>query len=784
MADRLNEQPAAPTVTEPPEGTTRQQPIAVLVRALQSLFESSAAAFVPTAARVSDLGMTEAAGPEISAASLAVIKRNVLAWLARRGGAVGVECLTVDDEEWCLVLAESRTQAGERLGAIVLGRPLSVDGSFSANEIRCVQMFAGLCGSAGDGEGGQSPASSRSNLDALVTRVAVELMAVSADTLPAAQEWTLHELSQFFDVDISFLRRNDFERQSSVLVAEWPRREVIPDPDPLGEVPFDADPMFAATRDFKEPIVMRPDTLTDDYQERVREGSGVDEVSVAVVPLIRNGTTIGMIGFVKFGDRAWETAETNALQAVASLMVQVQARIDAEERHRYQAYHDELTGLPNRRALMEELHRRLGRGPGRQTALLFLDLDRFKALNDFLGHRAGDRLLVTVAQRLRHAMGPGDFVSRLAGDEFVFLLEGPEVELEALGVADRLLEQVAEAIEIDGHHVSRTASLGISFSHGLPMAGEDLLADADAALHKSKDRGGGQAVVFDTELRTSVEQRADTELLLREAIDHVGLMLYYQPEIDLNTGRLLAVEALVRWVHPQRGVLAAGSFIGVAEETGLIADLGKWVLAEACRQMALWRERYPMLRLVMRVNISPAQLATRNIVDLVKECLEENHLPGRLLCLEITEHAVVSDVDRTVQVLHDLKALGVTLAIDDFGTGYSSMTQLKRLPVDVLKIDQTFVSGLGIDDGDRAIVDVTVRLAKSFGLEVVAEGVETVELVHELLELGCHRAQGFLLCRPKPASDLELILVKGGISPSSFQQKVPVLMAGSTVAAG
>jgi EAL domain-containing protein (putative c-di-GMP-specific phosphodiesterase class I) len=282
-------------------------------------------------------------------------------------------------------------------------------------------------------------------------------------------------------------------------------------------------------------------------------------------------------------------------------------------------------------------------------------------------------------------------------------------------------------------------------------------------------------------LRTSVEQRADTELLLREAIDHVGLMLYYQPEIDLNTGRLLAVEALVRWVHPQRGVLAAGSFIGVAEETGLIADLGKWVLAEACRQMAIWRDRYPMLRLVMRVNISPAQLATRNIVDLVKECLEENQLPGRLLCLEITEHAVVSDVDRTVQVLHDLKALGVTLAIDDFGTGYSSMTQLKRLPVDVLKIDQTFVSGLGIDEGDRAIVDVTVRLAKSFGLEVVAEGVETVELVHELLELGCHRAQGFLLCRPKPASDLELILVKGGISPATFQVEVPLLIGGSKV---
>jgi diguanylate cyclase (GGDEF)-like protein len=783
MAERLNPPPATPTAVELPDMAAHQQPIAVLVRALQSLFEASAAAFVPTAAQVSDLGVTDAAGPELSPVTLAKLKRHVLTWLARRSEAVGVECLTVGDQEWCLVVAESRSRAGERLGAIVLARPLSVNGSWSANEIRCVQMFAGLCGSSGDGTANDSGASSQFNLDALLTRVAVRLMSVSADSLAAAQEWTLHELSKFFDVDISFLRRNDFEREASVLVAEWPRRDVIPDPDPLGVVPFSADPMFAATRDFKEPIVMRPDSLADDYQKRVQEGSGLDEVSLAVVPLIRNGTTIGMIGFIKIGDRAWETAETNALQAVASLMVQVQARIDAEERHRYQAHHDELTGLPNRRALMEELQRRLGRGTGHQTALLFLDLDRFKALNDFLGHRAGDRLLVTVAQRLRHAMGPGDFVARLAGDEFVFLLQGPEAELEALGMADRLLDLVAEAIEIDGHHVSRTSSLGISFSHG-DMSGEDLLADADAALHQSKDRGGGQAVVFDTELRTSVEERADTELLLREAIDDGGLMLYYQPEFDLNTGRLLAVEALVRWTHPQRGVLAAGSFIGVAEETGLIADLGKWVLAEACRQMASWREQYPMLRLVMRVNISPAQLATRNIVQLVQECLDENNLPGRLLCLEITEHAVVSDVDRTVQVLHDLKALGVTLAIDDFGTGYSSMTQLKRLPVDVLKIDQTFVSGLGIDEGDRAIVDVTVRLAKSFGLEVVAEGVETVELVHELRELGCHRAQGFLLCRPKPAADLELILVKGGIRPSTFQKKVPVLIAGSKVAAG
>jgi len=191
--------------------------------------------------------------------------------------------------------------------------------------------------------------------------------------------------------------------------------------------------------------------------------------------------------------------------------------------------------------------------------------------------------------------------------------------------------------------------------------------------------------------------------------------------------------------------------------------------------MAVWRDRFPLLRVTMRVNVSPAQLATRNIVQLVKECLVRNHLPGRLLCLEITEHAVVQDVNQTVDVLHELKALGITLAIDDFGTGYSSMSQLKHLPVDALKIDQTFVAGLGIDGGDRAIVDATVRLAQSFGLEVVAEGVETVDLVDELLNLGCHRAQGFLLCRPKPAAELEPLLEYGGLHPSTFRRSVPML---------
>ena len=554
-------------------------------------------------------------------------------------------------------------------------------------------------------------------------------------------------------------------------------RQDIPDPDPLGEVSFDADPVFAAARDLKEPFVIRPASSPDAYQERVQKASGIDQVSMAMVPLVRDRTTVGVLGFVKFGDRPWDTAETNALQAVASLLVQLHARIDAEDRLQYNAHHDELTSLPNRRALLDEIDRRLSQDGGQATALLFLNLDRFKAMNDFLGRGAGDRLLVTVAERLSNAMSPGDFVARLAGDEFVFLLGRTAGELDVIAVAEKLLELVAEPIEISGHHITRTGSLGIAVGHFNSTDAEDLLGQADAALHLAKTKGGNQAVVFDHGLREALEQRSHNELLLRDAIGNGGLLLYYQPEIDLRTGRLLAVEALVRLNHPQRGVMPAASFIAVAEETGLIVDLGRWVMAEACRQMAIWREQYPQLQFTMRVNMSPAQLATRNIVRLVADCLSDNHLPGRALCLEITEHAVMQDVEQAVQALHDLKSLGVSVAIDDFGTGHSSMSQLKRLPVDCLKIDQTFVAGLGVHRGDRAIVDATVGLARSFGLDVVAEGVETVEVVHELLSLGCHRAQGYLLSRPKPASELEPLLLQGRLDPATFTRRQPTASA-------
>jgi diguanylate cyclase (GGDEF)-like protein len=743
---------------------------AALTRDLQSVLRVPVALFVPTR----DHGVfaaSHAASADVSSAALAMLETQVKAWLASSNELDGEVTGNLANAAWQLLLAEVRNPAGSRFGAVAIASPVERARPWSSSEIITTQAFACLCGSLAEAEVGESGFTSQRGLDALVTQIATELMSVSAHSLDEAEEWLLRVLSEFFEVDASFLRRNDLDRDVTVLVAEWPRRENVPDPDPIGQVPFGADPVFDVTRDLKTPLVMRSSDSPDAYQERVDQASGMGEVSVAVVPLIRKDETVGVLGFVKCGDRPWDTGETNALQAAASLLVQLQARVEAEERLEYEAYHDELTGLPNRRALLEELDRRLSRTTGETLGLLYLDVDRFKALNDFLGHSAGDRLLVTVAERLHNAMDTCDFVARLAGDQFVFLLENSRVGLEALAFADKLLELVAEPIEISGHDVGRTASVGMSFSGTESTTAEDLLAHANIALDLAKAHGGNQVVVFDEALRASVKQGSETELELRDAIDHGGLLLYFQPELDLRTGQLLAVEALVRWDHPRQGVLPAGSFIRAAEETGLIVDLGRWVLAEACRQMSEWRERYPRLGITMRVNMSPAQLATRNIVTLVEQCLSDNRLPGEFLCLEITEHAVVQDLEQAVRVLNELKALGVSLAIDDFGTGYSSMSQLKRLPVDVLKIDQGFVAGLCLDERDRAIVDATVRLAQSFGLDVVAEGVETVELVHELLALGCNRAQGFLLCKPKAARDLELMLQSGGVPPEAFRTR-------------
>jgi diguanylate cyclase (GGDEF)-like protein len=680
-------------------------------------------------------------------------------------GVVSEREVVVPELGLCSWVAPVSTAGGQLLGAVIASRAQFE--RWSDDDIIAIRAHCATLGLSRSSESARTDDQRQRGLDELVTRVAVRLMSVSHGSVDEAVAWTLLTLGEFFKVDTAYLRRNYHNDGVSVLVDEWPRREQVPDPDPLGVVSFDADPVFAAIRDLKEPFVIRPGTSPDGYQNRVQEGSGIPQVSMAMVPLIQNTTTEGVLGFVNFRDRAWETAEVNALQAIASLMMQLQARIDAEDRLHHNAFHDELTGLPNRRSLLDELDRRLRAAGGEPVAVIYIDLDHFKVMNDVLGHRAGDRVLVAAADRLATTLRPGDVAARFGGDEFVVMLSAPMSTLGAAAVADRLLELIAMPVNVDGQLVNRTASFGIAVADTDSVSADELLARADAALYAAKARGRNQTVVFDDDMRAEADDRFNLEVSLRSAIDEGELLVHYQPEVDLRTGRVLAVEALVRWDHPLRSLLPAAEFVTIAEESGLIVELGRWVLREACHDMATWLRAYPDLELTMRVNMSPAQLMSRNFVALVTETLAKQGLPPDKLCLEITEHAVMRDVDGSIEVLRQLRALGVDLAIDDFGSGHSSMIQLKRLPVTALKIDQGFVAGIATDANDRAIVDSIARLADAFGLALVAEGVEFRDQADCLLTLGCHRAQGFFFSRPVPPGEIETIIERDRPLPSS-----------------
>jgi len=672
--------------------------------------------------------------------------------------------VVIDGVEWGVLVNAIEAREGVVVGALIVAREGRV---WSPRERSLGRGFGGLLSHVAAQFLRESKLIHQTRLDELVSNVAVRLMSASSANRQEVLDWTVKELCEFLSTDVAFIRRNDHVRGLSIMEAEWPVRTDVPNPDPLAEVPFDSDPIFGAMRDLRGPYL--PGVDFDEYLAHVDEATGVEDVFGAAVPLLMHDQTWGILGFLHFDKHTWVQAEINALQAVASLLVQLQARIDAEEQTVFNANHDELTGLPNRRALIHELVRRIDEG--RDTAVMIIDLDRFKVMNDFLGHASGDRLLVTIADRLRTSIRANDFAARLGGDEFVFLVDQITSEMEILATSFRLLEVIAQPVDIHGQMFSHTASIGIALAPDSNADAVEMLGWADVALYSAKNRGRNQAVVFDAQLREVATERSELELSLRDAIDEGGLRLHFQPEVDLRTGRLLALEALVRWEHPVRGMIPAAEFITVAEETGLIVHIGRWVFAEACRTMATWRETYPASDFVLRINMSPAEFLMEDIVEFVEECLVLNGIPGERVCIEITEYTVLDKPDKTAKILLGFQALGVEVALDDFGTGFASMTELKNLPVNVLKLDLSFVQGITHDIYDRAIVESIIRLGNALSLKVVAEGIETTDIADKLVDLGCQRGQGYLISRPVPPRELENILRNGAIPIESLRSK-------------
>ena len=453
------------------------------------------------------------------------------------------------------------------------------------------------------------------------------------------------------------------------------------------------------------------------------------------------------------------TSEIDSGEQRPLLLAQVQ---DVTERKRveaarsFEATHDQLTGLPNRVVLVERLTAALERAGTRpdSVAVLFVDVDEFKLVNDGYGHAAGDQVIAALGQRLRRAVRPGDLVARFAGDEFVVLCEGVQGQSAAVGLAERLFEIMADPVVIQGSEILLTASIGIAFGGDGDSGANALLRDADIAMFEAKARGRARYTVFDETLRGQSKQRLEIMQALRRALDREELRLFYQPIMDLPRDTMVGVEALIRWEHPTRGLLSPIEFMPVAEQSGLMVSIGKWVIEEACRQAARWAADPAVAPIVMSVNLSARQLTDPHLVDDVAEALGATGLHPSLLCLELTESAVMEDPEGAAEVLRQLRDLGASLAIDDFGTGYSSLSYLRRLRVDHLKIDRSFIDGLGTEGEDTQIVTAVVRLAHELKLAVVAEGVETEAQLGALRALGCDTAQGYYFARPQPAADL------------------------------
>jgi diguanylate cyclase (GGDEF)-like protein len=600
-------------------------------------------------------------------------------------------------------------------------------------------------------------------LDDLVTGAASALMAATAATHVTISDRVVADLVSHFGVDFGFLRHNDHTIHATILVAEYPRRENVPDPDPIGVVYFDgADSIFAMAENLKAPDVVRPAAANDDYQRRVEEGSAIPQTSLACVPLLSGDITTGTLGFVKIGDREWLPEELNALKAIASLFAQLQARIVAEDRVLYLAEHDDLTDLFNRRALIAHLDQRLALGESGPVSLLLLDVDRLKVINDHLGHQVGDSFIKAFVEQLKGAVDIPAVIARFGGDEFIVVPTAP-MEIEAAEpFANRLQDRLHKQVVVDGELLARTVSIGVAEGEPGRDRASDLLRRADEATTTAKSSGGSKVAPYNREMSQKYAIRDDIELRLEETLDsdNNALVVHYLPEFDIRTGEVLGAEALIRLQHPTLGLLMPDSFIGVAESINLAGKLGRAVMRLACAQFSEWHSRGVGLNSVLRVNVSPIQLVADGIIETVATTLDEFGLNASSLCLEITESVVVQDIDATQKTLTELKNLGVQIAVDDFGTGYSALTYLKTLPVDILKVDKSFVRDLGTDSGDLAIVQSIMALANAFGLDVVAEGVETPAAARILLDLGCQRAQGFLLSKPIDGLAMESLLAK------------------------
>jgi diguanylate cyclase (GGDEF)-like protein/PAS domain S-box-containing protein len=459
---------------------------------------------------------------------------------------------------------------------------------------------------------------------------------------------------------------------------------------------------------------------------------------------------------------------------MAGSMTDITDHKSAEEQLMFDALHDSLTRLPNRALFMDRLSHSIEREKRNEKylfAVVFLDMDRFKVLNDSLGHTAGDKLLIAISQRLANSIRPGDTVARLGGDEFAILLEDLKDRNEAVHIAERIQEELSQPLKLDGQEVFTSASIGITFSSIGYEQPENLLRDADIAMYHAKANGSARHEIFSKGMHENAVVRLQMETALQQAVKQKEFTLHYQPIVCMNTGKIRSLEALIRWEHPVRGLISPIEFISIAEETGLIVPIGEWVIAEACRQLSIWQSEFPSdPPLTISVNISSKQ-QTPQLVEHIRNTLKKIPVKPGTLVVELTETMIMENAEIVAPLLQLLKEMNVRLHIDDFGTGYSSLSYLHRFPVDVLKIDRSFVARLGSNGENFEVVKAIVTLAHSLDMEVIAEGVETENQFSHLKEMECEYMQGYLFSQPLNIKGIKELLEKGRFDMSSYLRR-------------
>jgi len=500
-------------------------------------------------------------------------------------------------------------------------------------------------------------------------------------------------------------------------------------------------------------------------------GDGAGAAPLIVVPFSaeQDGAVLGALCVMGSPERKWSDRDVAAIAGLVetlsselTLHSAIQDRKEEEVKLRHTTLHDALTGLPNRTLFMQRTDQAIARAkryPDHLFAILFLDLDRFKVVNDSLGHQVGDELLVAVARRLEQCLRTEDTVARLGGDEYGILLDRIRNVADAARVAQRILKSLAEPVNLSGYEVYTSASIGIvdsATAHGLP---EYMIRSADMAMYRAKGAGKARYEMFDRAMHADALARLQLETDLRHAVQREEFVAHYQPVISLETGEIAGFEALIRWKHPERGLVPPNDFIPLAEETGMILPMGQWILAEACKQVAGWQQAFPRAEpLSIGVNLSVKQFAQPDLREHIADIVRTTGVLPNTLKLEITESVIAGNPDHAITVLDGLKTIGIEIYMDDFGTGYSSLSYLTHLPIDCIKIDRSFVSQMEIKDRHFQLVRTILTLARTVNLRAVAEGVESTPQLLALRKLGCEFGQGYLFSRPLPSTEIEALL--------------------------